>query len=150
MSLATEQKPGPSAPIVEQMAVAKYHKIMIFQSQNPSSLWPNQYVSINGYQVVLPREEEILVADQILQELNEASEGYEHQIFDPQSPDRLITVRKRRGDLNYRLLEGGISPVEADALRNENPQRIKVFPARLTVAAKAALSNLDNKKGTGK
>lgn len=139
--------PSPSPPIVEQMAVAKYHKILIFQSQNPSSLWPNQYVSINGYQVVLPREEHVLVADQILRELNEASEGYEHEIYDPTNPDRLMTVRKRRMDLNYRMVEGGISPFEADRLRNEVPATIKVFPAKLTVAAKAALSDLEKKKG---
>lgn len=145
MAAIAEPKP-PSPPPVEQMAVEQYHKIMLYQNSNPSHPWPNQYVHVNGYQVVLEREAEIVIADQIMKELNYAAEGYEHEIQDPMNPEKRIRVRKRRGDLNHKVIQLGISPQEADEMRQAGA---KVYPAKLTPAAQAALDALSKGKKKG-
>lgn len=144
MSVATPVPPAP--PPVEQMAVEPYHKILIYQNPNPSHPWPNQYVSVNGYQVVLPREQEIVIADQLMKEIDFASEGYEHLVQSPTNPDKYIKVRKRRADLNHRVIQRDISPQEADKLRAEGAE---VYPKVLTPAARAALQALGKSKKGG-
>ena len=146
LELLETQPPAPA--MVEQMAVAQYHRIILYQNNNAASAWPNQYVSVNGYQVVLEREKEIVVADQIFSELNAASEGYEHQVANPNKPDEYITVRKRRGDLGYRPVKMGLTPQEADKLRRSS--EVPVFPAKLTPRAQAALAALDADQKKGK
>lgn len=145
MSAAVAEKPNnpPSPPPEEQMAVEQYHKIRLYQNSNPSHPWPNQYVCVNGYQVVLPREADIVIADQILKQLNYAAEGYEHEIYDPANPERRMKVRKRRQDLNHKVIELGISPQEANELRAAGQL---VYPAKLPPKALEALEALGKGK----
>jgi hypothetical protein len=133
----------PAPPVLEQMAVGTYSKIMLFQSPNTSMPWPNQYVMVNGYQVVLEREKELVVSDHILAEINSASEGYICEIQDPNKPETLMKVRKRREDLAHRVLAMGISPQEADEIRRSG--EYPVYPAKLSAGAQSALQNLGKK-----
>jgi len=133
---------APSPPALEQMAVGNYHEIVLFQNSNKRMPWPNLYVSVNGYQVVLPREKPVVIADAVLAEITAAAEGYEHEVQDPTQPDQLVTVRKRRQDLHHRVMRMGISPGEADEMRQDGKE---VYPKKLSAGARSALKDLRKK-----
>lgn len=149
-----EKKARPPAdpPIGIQMALGGYTEILLKDSGIFNSPYPNQFVGLNGYQCVLPREIPILVSDFIAAELDRAEEGYEHEVVNGQTADgrpNYVPVRVRRPNLNYRTIRRNVTPQEAHALRAT--RRGYVFPEQLDPEAQAAIEALmvvpDIKKG---
>ena len=128
--------------MVELMATGTYSKILLFQSSNRRMPLPNLYCSVNGYQVVIPREKEVVVSDILLAEIMAAAEGYEHEVEDPMRPELVTTVRRRRGDLNHRAIQMGITAQEAHEMRLAGAE---VYPKKLHKQALDAIANLGRK-----
>ena len=146
MSNQTSESPA-NPSILAQMAVGTYSKVKFFQSANPGMPYPNLYVGLNRYQTVLPREQEIVVSDLLLQDIAQMREGYKYTIPDPQRLGETLVATKRRGDLDYQTTQMHISPQEANALRSDPAWKKRVYPERLDVEGRIALANLKAPKG---
>lgn len=139
----------PAPPIIEQMAVANYHRIALQESTNPEVVYGPQFVSVGEYEVRLPRDVDIVVADHIYQILIESGRGFRYMHTPPEPGAKPVERTSSRDDVRFFPVGSPLSPAQAQAHREKGD--VPVFPARLTAKAKALVDALsvpqDTKKG---
>lgn len=128
--------------MVERLATSNYQEVLLQSTERENA---PQHIQINEYNVRIPRDEPVLLAEPLVKiMIRSSTQIMRYDSFDPNEASKKVKKTTRRHDLPFQAMGGLISPLAADKIRQEGKQ--KVYPERLNARAKAALKELAAKK----